>query len=188
MGICSPGSLPLYTVMFDAMLLSDLANKFSLSLSLVKISKTVVELSRFSIFKMVVIGLDSLLALRHPLSSTLTPNQFKLQQLHVTNVKPPPRSCTLSTSCQAAISSIHRRAGPIWRVSCRDDINYEPIPLCRHLNCHDNGSTSTQSANIYSPLATYYLRFRLLFTIQDITKGPMSHLQYIHLYRTANES
>ena len=34
MGICSPGSLPLYTVMFDAMLLSDLANKFSLSLSL----------------------------------------------------------------------------------------------------------------------------------------------------------
>jgi len=27
-----PGSLPLYTVMFDAMLLSDLANKFSLSL------------------------------------------------------------------------------------------------------------------------------------------------------------
>ena len=35
MGICSPGSLPLYTVMFDAMLLSDLANKFSLSLSLI---------------------------------------------------------------------------------------------------------------------------------------------------------
>jgi len=34
MGICSPGSLPLYIVMFDAMLLSDLANKFFLSLSL----------------------------------------------------------------------------------------------------------------------------------------------------------
>ena len=32
MGICSPDSLPLYTVMFDAILLSDLANKFSLSL------------------------------------------------------------------------------------------------------------------------------------------------------------
>jgi len=39
MGICSPGSLPLYTVMFDAMLLSDLANKFSLSISLPNTSK-----------------------------------------------------------------------------------------------------------------------------------------------------
>ena len=43
MGVCSPGSLPLYTVMFDAMLLSDLANKFSLSLSILHRFRDIID-------------------------------------------------------------------------------------------------------------------------------------------------